>query len=64
MKGRFIFIAILFFITGITRIFGFLQNRAAVPEGNIVLGIISILVPFILAVVAIYLEIRFRKKEK
>ena len=64
MKGRFIFIAILFFITGITRILGFFQNRAAVPEGNIGLGIISILVPFILAVVAIYLEIRIRKKEK
>ena len=64
MKGRFIFIAILFFITGIARIFGVLQNMEAVPEGNIVPGIISIVVPFILAVVAIYLEIRIRKKEK
>ncbi len=64
MRNRFIFLAILFFITGIARIFGFLQNRAAVPEGNIVPGIISILVPFILAGAAICLEIRIRKKEK
>ena len=64
MKGRYIFIAILLFITGIVRTFDFRLNMAAVPDGNAASGIVSIVVPFVLAAVAVCLEIRIRRKEK
>ena len=64
MRGRYIFISILFLIRGVTKVIGFMQNRIALPEEDVFPAIIGCLIPFILAGVSLYFEIWCRKQKK
>ena len=64
MEGRNIFIAILFLILGVSRVYGFISSDIAIYEPkDLVIKIISCIVPFLIAAVSVYLEMRYRRKK-